>query len=195
MTELFIKTSKLKHGDIYDYTKVNYENNLKEVIIICKTHGEFLQLPKTHKNGNGCKKCGFERTKNAKSSNMYDFIQKAIIIHDNKYDYSKVVYKKAIDKVIIICKTHGEFLQIPNSHLDGTGCNKCGLERTKNAQKKPFEKFINEVNQIHDNKYNYSKVNYINNKTNITIICKTHGEFLQTPSNQLKGKGCKECGK
>ena len=195
MTELFIKTSKLKHGDMYDYTKVNYENNLKEVIIICKTHGEFLQLPKTHKRGNGCNKCGLERTKNAKTSNTYDFIQKAIQIHDNKYDYSKVVYKKAIDKVIIICKTHGEFLQIPNSHLDGLGCNKCGLERTKNAQTSNSYDFIQKAIIIHKEKYDYSKVEYINCKTNITIICKTHGEFLQIPSNHLNGKGCKECGK
>ena len=57
-TEQFILEAKEKHGDTYDYSNVEYVNNLKEVVIICKEHGEFLQLPKTHKRGNGCIDCG-----------------------------------------------------------------------------------------------------------------------------------------
>jgi hypothetical protein len=91
-TEQFIIEAKEKHADKYDYSKVVYENNLKEVIITCKEHGEFLQLPKTHKRGNGCKDCGREKTMNGKKSNTNDFIKKSNIIHNNKYDYSKVEY-------------------------------------------------------------------------------------------------------
>ncbi len=75
-TEQFIIDATLIHGDKYDYSKVVYENNLKEVIIICKEHGEFLQLPKTHKRGNGCTDCGRIKTGNARKGNTIDFIQK-----------------------------------------------------------------------------------------------------------------------
>lgn len=195
-TKQFIENSILLHQDKYDYSKVNYENNLKEVIIICKIHGEFLQLPKTHKRGNGCIKCGLERTKNAKTSNSNDFIQKAKLVHgDHKYDYSKVVYKKAIDKVIIICNNHGDFLQTPNSHLDGSGCKKCSDKNTHDSQRSNTTEFISNAIEIHEDKYDYSKVYYENNHTNIIIICKIHGDFEQLPINHLKGRGCKECGK
>ena len=111
MAELFIEKAKQAHGDKYDYSKVDYINNLKEVIIICKIHGEFMQLPKTHKRGSGCKKCGLLKVSSSKKSNNDKFINGAKLIHGNKYDYSKVEYIKSNQNVIIICPTHGEFLQ------------------------------------------------------------------------------------
>jgi hypothetical protein len=193
-TEQFIIEAKEKHGDKYDYSKVEYENNLKEVIIICKEHGEFLQLPKTHKRGNGCKDCGFIIMKNKQKSNTYDFINKSIIKHGDKYDYSKVVYINAFTKVIIICKEHDEFLQTPNGHLSNNGCKKCGTIIITNKSRKNINEFIEEAKIIHGDKYDYSKVIYISNNTNVIIICKEHGEFLQTPSTHLKSKiGCQAC--
>lgn len=59
------------------------------------------------------------------------FIEKASLIHDNKYDYSKVVYTKTEDKVEIICKEHGSFMQTPHNHLQGAGCPKCGRHPNK----------------------------------------------------------------
>lgn len=59
------------------------------------------------------------------------FIQKANIIHQNKYDYSLVQYVRTHDKIIIICSIHGEFLQCPMSHLTGSGCPICSIEKTK----------------------------------------------------------------
>lgn len=55
------------------------------------------------------------------------------------------------------------------------------------------EQFIEKARQIHGDKYDYSKVEYVNNKTNVCIICPEHGEFWQTPHNHLKGKGCPIC--
>lgn len=54
-----------------------------------------------------------------------EFIEKSKNIHGNKYDYSKVEYKRNDEKVCIICPKHGEFWQTPNSHLNGYGCHKC----------------------------------------------------------------------
>jgi hypothetical protein len=186
-TEEFIKRSKKVHGNRYDYSKVNYKNYNTKVKIICKEHGEFLQFPGGHLSGRGCFNCG-----GSKKSNTEGFIKKAKEVHEvhgDKYDYSKVDYKNAITKVIIICKEHGEFLQTPSGHLSGHGCYICGQSRTSNT-----EEFIKKANKKHNNKYDYNKVDYKNIETKVIIICKKHGEFLQTPHSHLKGFGCYKCG-
>lgn len=118
-----------------------------------------------------------------------EFIQKAIEIHGNKYDYSKVEYKNNKTKVCIICPKHGEFWQIPNSHLNGSKCPKCS---GKFLDK---EYFIEKANKIHNNKYDYSKLVYLGNKTKVEIICSIHGSFWQTPNDHLDHCGCPECRK
>ena len=117
------------------------------------------------------------------------FINKAKKIHGNKYDYSKVEYINSQTKVCIICPEHGEFWQIPNDHLKGFGCSSCsGLKRhTK-------ESFIEKAKEVHGDKYEYSKVEYINSKTKVCIICPKHGEFWQTPREHLQGFNCQKCG-
>ena len=194
-TEQFIIEAKEKHGNKYDYSKVVYENNLKEVIIICDKHGEFQQLPKTHKRGNGCKDCGREKTINGKKSNTNKFINKSKEIHGDKYDYSKVEYKKANEKVIIICDKHGDFLQKPNSHLSKEhGCRKCSTEIISVKLRKTTNQFIEDSIQIHGDTYDYSKVEYKISGEKVIIICKEHGEFLQTPNSHLSKKsGCIKC--
>ena len=125
-TEEFIQKSILIHGDKYDYSKTVYVNNLKEVIITCKEHGDFLQLPKVHKRGCGCSRCGSITKKNKKTMTTQTFIEKAKLIHGHdKYDYSKTVYVNNLKEVIIICRIHGEFTQKPNGHLSGSGCRNC----------------------------------------------------------------------
>ena len=119
-----------------------------------------------------------------------EFITECNIIHNNKYDYSKTYYTKKDNKVIIICPIHGEFTQIAHSHLNGYGCKKCSKIGKKPKQSNTF---ITECNIINNNKYDYSKTNYINNKTNITIICPIHGEFNTNPKNHLNGSDCPNC--
>lgn len=120
-----------------------------------------------------------------------EFIQRAKEIHGDKYDYSKVEYINAHEKICIICPIHGEFWQKPNNHINGYGCSKCKYE----DRCLTTENFIEKAKQIHGNKYDYSKVNYINAKTKVCIICPIHGEFWQTPSNHLSGFGCIYCGR
>ena len=126
-----------------------------------------------------------------------DFINKASSIHGNKYDYSETEYIKALEKVKIICPKHGPFFQTPHDHLAKKGCPKCGLERLSKLKTKSTEQFIEEAKLVHNNKYDYSKVNYVSARENVVIICKEegHGEFLQTPDNHLNGKGCPICAK
>jgi very-short-patch-repair endonuclease len=64
------------------------------------------------------------------------------------------------------------------------------MHRTK---KKTTEEFVNEARTIHGNKYDYSKTVYVNQLTEVCIICPIHGEFWQKPKNHLKGNGCQKC--
>ena len=116
------------------------------------------------------------------------FILKSKNIHGNKYDYSLVNYVNNKTKVKIICPIHGEFEQIPNGHLSGYGCSKC-----TNKFKLNTTIFIEKSKNIHGDKYDYSLVNYINQRIKIKIICPIHGEFEQQPNKHLKGCGCKKC--
>ena len=119
-------------------------------------------------------------------------VQKRFI--GDKYDYSKVEYKDNHTKVCIVCPIHGEFWQTPNSHLSGIGCKKCGINSRINKRKKSIEEFIKEAREIHGDKYDYSKVEYINNHTKVCIICPIHGEFWQIPDSHIHQKqGCPIC--
>ena len=182
--ENFIHSAHKIHGDKYDYSKVVYKNNKTEVCIICPIHGEFYQTPNSHLKGRGCPICG-----GTKKLTKEDFITKAKEIHGDKYDYSKVVYKNNKTEVCIICPIHGEFYQTPKNHLSGRGCPKCSGNK-----KYTKEDFVQESSKVHGNKYDYSKVVYKNNKTEVCIICPIHGEFYQAPKNHLSGQGCPICG-
>ena len=117
------------------------------------------------------------------------FIQKAHKIHGDKYDYCKVEYVNNNTKVCIICPIHGEFWQTPNHHLSGQGCPKCS-----GNVKKTTEQFIAKAKEIYGDRYNYSKVKYINAKTKVCIICPTHGEFYIRPDNFINlKKSCPRC--
>lgn len=122
-----------------------------------------------------------------------EFIAKARIVHGNKYDYSKVNYINNSTKICIICPKHGEFWQTPSNHLSGRGCIFCKKEWLGNHRRKNTNDFIEQAKMIHGNKYDYSKVNYINEKTKVCIICPKHGEFWQKPEVHLMGCGCQKC--
>lgn len=122
------------------------------------------------------------------------FIIKAREKHGDKYDYSKVSYVNSSTKVTIICPKHGEFEQTPENHLSGQGCPKCANDLTADRCRMTTEEFINKAREIHGNKYDYSKVEYINSQSKVCIICPEHGEFWQTPHGHLKGCGCNKCG-
>ena len=122
------------------------------------------------------------------------FVEEARIVHDDKYDYSKVEYISSKTKVCIICPEHGEFWQEPSSHLRGRGCPVCRYIKSSNKVRMTQNEFIERATEIHKGKYDYSKVEYKNTDTKVTIICPIHGEFKQTPHHHLKGIGCAICG-
>jgi len=174
----FIKKAKEVYGDKYDYSLVNYKNNKTNIKIICD--GKiYEQSPKSHLKGI-----------NFKFLTKAEFIEKAKIIHNNKYNYSLVEFEHSSDYIKIICPTHGIFEQRLEGHLRKDGCNKCAIEdRTLTT-----EEFIKRSKKVHSDKYDYSLVNYIGAHNKIKIICKDHGIFKQTPnSHVLNNQGCPIC--
>ena len=209
-TNDFIKKAREIHGDKYDYSKVNYINSKTKVCIICPKHGEFLQIPFSHLNGMGCKKCADSNNGINRRNGVNTFIERSQKIHENKYNYSKVEYTNLTTKVCIICLEHGEFWQTPKQHLRGEGCPKCAVIRRaiklkkekkikpckeRNADKRDnIETFIEKANKVHNEKYNYSKTIYVNSRTDIIVICPIHGEFHTTPHKHIHNKHeCPQC--
>lgn len=126
--EDFIERSSHIHGGKYDYSKANYKNNSTKVCIICPIHGEFWQSPQGHMSGKGCVACSRVRANEKRRTSTDKFIDVARKVHGDRYDYSKVEYIDSTTKVRIVCKEHGEFWQVPNYHISGCGCPKCGSD-------------------------------------------------------------------
>jgi predicted nucleic-acid-binding Zn-ribbon protein len=189
-----LKKCQIIHNGKYDYSKSKEPLKTKDKIeIICPKHGVFFQSLDKHLCGKGCPKCGNENRGKNNCSSTENFIAKAIEVHKNKYDYSKVEYKNAKEKVCIICPIHGEFWQTPNSHLNGSECPKCATIESHKKFRKTNESFIEEVKKIYGNKYIYNKIDYINSDTKVTLICPIHGDFMISPNHLLNGQGCPKC--
>jgi ferredoxin-like protein FixX len=195
-TDIFIKRAQEKHGDKYDYSKVNYVNQKTPLIIKCPRHGVFTQRPDDHLKGTGCPKCGIELNASNKKSNTDEFIEKSRKVHGDKYDYNQTKYIGARNKIIITCPIHGNFTQSPNSHLNGGGCPDCAIQQIKDKQRFTTDEFISMAKDIHDEYYDYSNVNYVNTQTKVQIVCPVHGVFSMSPRHHINRKqGCPECGK
>ena len=186
--EEFIDKAKSIYGEKYDLSLVEYVNTSTKIKVICPEHGEFLVRPSNFLNGSACKCCGREIQRGKTLLTQDEFIERAVAVHGNKYDYSKVIYAGTKKKVCIICPEHGEFWQKPYAHLAGQGCPKCA-----NNQKIDKEEFIRRAREIHGDKYDYSKVDYKNNYTKVVITCPEHGDFKQFPHSHLQGNGCQKC--
>lgn len=192
-TEEFIAKAKAVHGDKYDYSKVEYVNSSTNICIICKKHGEFMQKPSNHLRGIGCLQCGIEKRSTKRVLPVEDFLKRAIEIHGEKYDYSKVQYVNRSTNVCIICPVHGEFWQSPKKHLAGHGCERCFRDSLTTRYSLGKDKFIVKANTVHNGFYDYSEVGYVNSHTKVKIICPRHGVFEQEPASHLQGHGCPIC--
>jgi hypothetical protein len=116
-------------------------------------------------------------------------------VHNSFYTYDKVVCVGVKKKVIITCPKHGDFLQMPYSHIiKKQGCRWCQYESYRAKFTFTKEMFIDNANKIHNGKYNYEESDYIDSQTKIKIRCNLHGIFTQLPLNHVnKGKGCPAC--
>tara|TARA_R110000822_G_scaffold272580_1_gene395088 strand:- start:384 stop:1121 length:738 start_codon:yes stop_codon:yes gene_type:complete len=198
-TELFIKRANKKHNSFYNYSLIEYQHANTKVKIICPKHGEFEQQPNNHLYGQGCIKCMGDRVSKSRKCNTEEFILKSKEIHGNRYDYSLVEYKKGKDKVIIICDTHGEFLQTPFAHSSKSmkqGCPFCKISKGEDE----IEKFLikNKIEYVREKRFG----DCINPKTNKelpfdfylpthNLIIEYHGEqhYKEVPFFEKAGGG------
>jgi len=181
------------HNNYYDYSKVEYTGIKNKIKVICSIHGEFEILPKTHRNGSGCKLCAWEHISKTQTYTTEQAIEKFKKIHGNKYDYSLVNYIDSKTKIQVVCNLHGIFNITPANHINNKGCKLCGNILGGQKQTLSQDEIIKKFVAIHGNEYDYSLVEYKNSTTKIKVICKLHGEFMITPSSHLNKSGCKLC--
>lgn len=208
-TETFIKKA-LKLNPDYDYSLSVYLEREVPLKIICPTHGIFEQKPSIHLGDHSrCPTCAkeiiaiknFERGKLKADKCAQEFLNKAVSIHGDKYDYHLVEYIHSGSKVKIICPIHGIFEQAPNTHLNGHGCVYCQkeiaisnlLSKNKDKNKKSKEEFISKALKLHGNYYNYSQVDYRTAVQKVKILCPLHGSFEMRPDHHLLSGTCPEC--
>jgi len=192
-TETFKKEANKIHNNKFSYDKTNYINTKTKVIITCPTHGDFEQTPYQHLKGRGCKKCATEYTASKLRFSEEEVIRKAKEVHGDFFDYSDMNYENVNKYINIICPIHGSFKKFANSHLQGEGCKKCNKDKI-NPSAHTLEQFVEKANASHSNKYDYSLVEYKNNKLHIDVICTIHGVFKTRPDNHInKSSGCPKC--
>jgi len=162
----------------------------KTVWWLCQRGHEWQATMNSRTNKNTLASCPFCRgiKRGIKSFTGKTFIERAKVVHGDKYGYDKVDYQNIGTKVIITCPEHGDFLQLPRGHMLGKSCPACSGHK-----KLTTKEFIKQAKAVHGNRYSYYKVEYVTARTPTIIICREHGEFQRTPSRHLNGQGCPVC--
>lgn len=195
-TQIFVEKAVAIHGNRYNYKQSQYVNKDTKVDIICDKHGLFKQTPNNHLyNRSTCPHCAQQVRNKKKMGDIDQIIQKANKIHNNVYDYSKVIYVNCKQPVEIICLDHGSFFQRINGHVSSKqGCPICRYIKSAAKNRLTTEQFIEKSRKKHGNRYDYSKAVYKDSHTKVTIVCSEHGEFQQIPYDHHRtGCGCPHC--
>lgn len=189
-TEQFIERSRANHGNRYCYSKVIYVNTREKVTVTCLVHGDFQVTPSNHIFGGGCAKCVIQ----SRTFTTKQFIVNAKKVHGELYNYSKVVYATAHEKVVVICREHGPFNIVPHAHVDGKqGCPTCGQIKGHKFRFLTQSEFLQKCSELWKDRFDYSQVEYRGAHKHIIVVCKLHGEFKIAPNSHLQGKSCRKC--
>ena len=184
----FIERANIVHKNFYSYENTNYVNYSTKVTITCPIHGDFEQFPSSHLKGYGCPKC------KGKKLELDEMIMKLMELHKNKYEYPMVEMPKIrSEKIPIICKKHGLFYQSLSKHLRLQGCPLCAIEERSKNNSMTTEDFVKKAIEVHNGKYDYSRVEYEKSLQKVDIVCPKHGLFSQIANDHLNGHGCPLC--
>jgi len=203
----FFKIAEEIHGDEFDYSNTDYTDSVTRIKIIHKKCGkEVFVYPHDHiskKRRSGCKFCKREEVAKKQRKTFFEFVDSAQKIHGNKYDYSLVDYKNNKTKIKIFCNIcKNIFEQTPQNHAGKsrkykTGCPKCAARKKSLDNRLGNKRFINKAKSIHGDNFNYSLINYKNNRVKIDIICnECLTVFSQIPLNHISKyntNGCPDC--
>lgn len=191
----FIAAARKAFPRTFGYSRVKYVNTSTKVEIQCRKHGPFHVTPNQFfRSKYGCPKCGVEARVAGQFLTTDQFVKRARTVHGAKYGYAHTTYHSMREPVTITCRSHGDFAQPASSHLAGHGCPECAKDITRQKRKLPVARFVEEATRVHGGKYDYSKVQYVNNRTAVEIICPVHGSFFQAPGpHKDRGQGCRHC--
>ena len=195
----------------FDFSNASYKGALKPITgIVCARHGEFQQYAaQLRKNGATCPACGAEKRVQSRRLNPEEFIERAVAIHGDTYDFSKTKYVNMTTKVSVLCPKHGIFSISPIKLVaEGQGCPSCGSEkrgkRLTNVNtgalaaqimvEKHANTFIAKAQEVHGSKYDYTNTVYKGARKKLEIRCPKHGVFEQLAGHHLsRGQGCPQC--
>lgn len=192
-----IRRFKKVHGDKYIYTDVDYVNDRTKVKIICRDHGPFYQQPGMHfRHKQGCPECN--KTGGWNRLTLKEVKSRINKVWGNGYfDFNDTEYKDSHTKIKLFCNKHSEKFE---THFRSVvyrriGCPKCNEEQFYKRHRAKYQKeFISKCKKIHGDFYDYSKAEYTNSMTPVTIICPNHGEFEQLPViHKNHQSGCPVC--
>lgn len=191
--ESFVQRAREKHGDKFQYRKKTYKDISSKLQIICPVHEVVEMTGASHLRAKtGCPKCRFLSIAESKTISHDEFLRRSKELHGEKQDYSKTFQIQGNQKITITCKVHGDFQQVAAKHLTG-GCRKCADDLHTLKRRKPLEKFLEQVKQVHGEKQDYSKIIQNNTHTNVHVICREHGSFFKIAKEFINGQGCPQC--
>lgn len=127
-----------------------------------------------------------------------EFIAKAQAVHQSAYDYSETLYVGNEYPVRVICKTHGAFEQIANTHLGGHGCPACAYKSGAEKRSKGWRYYVEKIGKLQPN---LNLVDFENSFTlttkKVPVKCQNpeHAVFYITPHKLTRGQGCPSCGR
>jgi len=135
----FIKKVKERVDDKYDTSLVRYVKYGEPIELICPIHGLFIKN-RIDRVKDGCPICKMKEINNKQRKPLKTLLDDFYKTHGNKYDYSLVEYINTYTPVIIICKKHGNFTQIPRDHIRGYECPLCNESKGERT----INKYLNE---------------------------------------------------
>lgn len=191
--DAILQTAALANVEVDVTQLLAYPTRSHIISIICPHHGEYTQSIGYFLDGGTCQQCYVNKPRNLTS--YTEWVNKCNSVHNTKYIYTTNGFTSLTDAATIECPIHGRFEQNAGVHSRGHGCNKCATDNAKQRTLLTATEFINNAVAVHGDTYDYSMVEYESCRKHISIICKTHGEFLQVPYYHTAGNGCPECGK
>jgi hypothetical protein len=198
-TSEYIELCRKVHGDIYDYSLVDYRSKDEKITVICKVHGEFKQTANSHLRGFGCRFCGYIVSGDLKRNSADKFIEKSRQRFGDQFDYSLVKYENAHKEITLRCEIHNYVFNVsPSNHLKKLGrggCQKCRVESSTSAKLKGKGYFIEKMSDKFPH-INFSDCNFIKASNKIFPVCDLHGVYETTPKSVLSKNskhGCPQC--
>jgi G:T-mismatch repair DNA endonuclease (very short patch repair protein) len=199
-TEMFIAKAKEIHGSKYSYERSIYTHNQDKLTITCPIHGDFSQRAIYHLQGNGCKYCGKEKVMetviNSKVYTVQETLEDLKKFPNLSFPYIESEYSRATSEITCICKFHGEFKDtFRRLKLSKHGCVKCSVAKRILTKKGNIDSIRKRLIEQCNGKYEFPHLEneYINNKSPITAICDSHGNFTTMGNSIATGSGCPKC--